>query len=151
MGTKATKPSGYRLSASSAGASRPSDYLVVARVLKGAMKRSTCISRSRISPASKRSSRLGGSCVIVTGGMNRSRTDCQNELRGKSSRHHVRHRFNVRVEILNRSHSACPDPPPGGEASINTTARYTRRSANRTEGDVERASQRPQVKLRRQE
>jgi hypothetical protein len=83
--------------------------------------------------------------------MNRPRTDCQNELRGKSSRHHVRHRFNVRVGILSSSHSACPDAPPGGEASINTTARYTRRPANRTEGEVERASHCPHVKLRRRE
>jgi hypothetical protein len=131
--------------------SRPSDYLIVARVLNGAMKRSTCISRSDISPALKRSNRLGGSCVILTGGMNRSRTDCQNELRGKSSRHHARHRCNVRLGILNRSHRACPDVPPGGEVSINTTARYTRRPANRTEGEVERASHRPHVKLNRRE
>ena len=71
--------------------------------------------------------------------MNRSRTDCQNGCRGKSSRHHVRHRFNVRVGILSISRSAWPDEPPGGDASINTTARYTRRPANRTDGEVERA------------
>ena len=123
----------------------------MARVLVGAINRSACVSRSVGSLASKRSSRLCGNCAITTGGISRSRTDCQNEVRGKSSRHHRRHRFNVRVGILNRSHSVCPDAPPGGEASINTTARYTRRPANRTEGDVERASHRPQVKLSRQE
>jgi len=35
--------------------------------------------------------------------------------------------------------------------SINTTARYTRRPANRTDGEVARPSHRPQVKLKRQE
>jgi hypothetical protein len=45
-GNEGYKALGRRLSASSAGTSRPSDYLVVVRVLKGAMKRSTCISRS---------------------------------------------------------------------------------------------------------
>ena len=59
MGTKATKPPERRLSASSAGTSRPSDYLVMARVLKGAIKRSELRQpiRHRARHA-KRSSRL---------------------------------------------------------------------------------------------
>ena len=89
--------------------------------------------------------------MIVTGGMNLSRTDCQNDDKGKSSRHHVRKRFSVRAVMLNNSHSPCSDEPPGGELSINTTARYTRRPANLTDGDVARPSHRPQVKLKRQE
>jgi len=93
---------------------RPSDYLAVARVLKGAMKRSTCIRRSCISPASKRSSRLGGRCVMVTGGMNRSRTDCQNELRGNPLA-----TMSATASTCGSGYSAdhtapCPDAPPGG-------------------------------------
>jgi hypothetical protein len=89
--------------------------------------------------------------MIVTGGMNLSRTDCQNDDKGKSSCHHLRQRFSVRAGMLNNSHSPCPDEPPGGELSISTTARYTRRPANRTDGEVARPSHRPQVKLKRQE
>ena len=71
VGTKATKLSGRRLSASSAGASRPSAYWLVARLLKGAIKRSSCATRSAISLAPKRSNRLFGSRSVTTGGMNR--------------------------------------------------------------------------------
>jgi hypothetical protein len=49
----------------------------------------------------KRSSRLGGSRSITTGGMNRSRIDCQNGVNGKSSRHHERQRLRVRAGMLN--------------------------------------------------
>jgi hypothetical protein len=125
--------------------------LVVVRVLKGAIKRSSCASRSVISLAWKRSSKLGGSRSITTGGMNRSRTDCQNDVDGKSLRHHVRQRFSVRAGMLSNSHSLCPDELPGGEDNINTSAKYTRRPANRTDGEVARPSHRPQVKLKRQE
>jgi len=83
--------------------------------------------------------------------MNRARIDCQNGVEGKSCRHHVRQRLSVRAGMLNSSRSSCPEALPGGERNISTTARYTRRPANRTEGDVERASHRPQVKLRRRE
>jgi hypothetical protein len=83
--------------------------------------------------------------------MNRSRIDRQNGVAGKSSRHHVRQRLSVRAGMLSRSHSSWPDAPPGGDLSINTIARYTRRPAKRTDGEVERASHRPQVKLRRRE
>ena len=107
MGTKAAKPSGRRLSASSAGASQPSDYLVVVRVLKGAIKRRIMPADPQ-SPAWTRSRRLSGSRAIVTGGMNRSRADCQNGVNGSPTRHQVRHRRNVRVGMLNSSHSACP-------------------------------------------
>lgn len=121
------------------------------RVLSGAIKRSTCASRFTIAPATKRSRRLCGSCSMLTRGMNRPRIDCQKVVRGKSSRHHNRQRFNVRAGILSHSHSCRPEELPGGEASINTTARYTRRAAKRTDGEVERASQCPQVKLKRRE
>jgi hypothetical protein len=63
----------------------------------------------------------------------------------------LRQRFNVRAGMLSSSHSSRPGEPPGGETNINTTARYTRRPKNRTDGEVARASQRPQVKLKRQE
>ena len=83
--------------------------------------------------------------------MNRARIDCQNGVDGKSCRHHVRQRFSVLAGMLNSSRSSWPDVPPGGDRNINTTAKYTRRPANRTDGDVERASHRPQVKLSRRE
>ncbi len=83
--------------------------------------------------------------------MNRARIDCQNGVEGKSCRHHVRQRLSVRAGMLNSSRSSWPEALPGGERNINTTARYTRRPANRTEGDVERASHRPHVKLSRRE
>ena len=117
-----------------------SDYLIAIRVLNGAIHRSTCVSRSDIDSLSKRLTKLWGSPSIKTGGMNRSRIDCQNRVEGKPSRHHVRQRFNVRAGMLNRSHSSCPNPLPGGDLNINTIARYTRRPAKRTDGDVARAS-----------
>jgi hypothetical protein len=40
------------------------------------------------------------------GGMNRSRTDCQNGVKAKSTRHHVRQRCNVRAGMLSSVHSA---------------------------------------------
>jgi len=83
--------------------------------------------------------------------MKRSRIDCQNGVEGKSCRHHVHQRLSVRAGMLNRSHSAWPDALPGGDLSINTIAKYTRRPAKRTDGEVERASHHPQVKLRRRE
>ncbi len=83
--------------------------------------------------------------------MNRARIDCQNGVEGKSCRHHVRQRLSVRAGMLNSSRSSWPEPLPGGERNINTTVKYTRRQANRTDGDVDRASHRPQVKLRRRE
>ena len=85
---------------------KASDYLVVVRVLKGAIKRSSCATRSAISPASKRSNRLCGSRCVATGGMNRSRTDRHNGVNGKSTRHHLRQRFSVRPGMLSSSHSA---------------------------------------------
>jgi len=83
--------------------------------------------------------------------MNRSRIDSQNGVEGKSCRHHVRQRLSVRAGILNSSRSSRPEALPGGDRNINATDTYTRRPANRTDGDVERASHRPQVKLRRRE
>ena len=53
--------------------------------------------------------------------------------------------------MLNNAHSPGADALPGGEANINTTAKYTRRPANRTDGDVVRALHHPQVKLERHE
>jgi hypothetical protein len=109
------------------------------------------MSRSVIASASKRSNKLCGNRSIASGGMNRARIDCQNGVEGKSCRHQVRQRLSVLAAMLNSSRSSWPEALPGGERNINTTARYTRRPANRTEGDVERASHRPQVKLRRRE
>src|SRR5690606_10569701 len=86
-----------------------------------------------------------------TGGMKRSQADRQNGVDGKVSRHHVRQRFSVTVGTRSRSRSTCVDALFSGETNINTTARYTRRPANRTDGDVVRRSHRPQVKLRRRE
>jgi len=83
--------------------------------------------------------------------MSRSRIDCQNGVDGKTSRHHVRQRLSVRAGMLNRSRNWWLDELPGGDLSINTTVRYTRRPVNRTDGEVARASHRPQVKLRRRE
>ena len=83
--------------------------------------------------------------------MNRERIDCQNGVEGKSCRHHVRQRLSVLAGMSNSSRSSWPDALPGGDRNINTTDKYTRRPANRTDGDVERASHRPQVKLRRRE
>lgn len=123
----------------------------MARVLNGAIKRSACVSRSVIVSVSKRSNRVCGSRSITSGGMNRSRIDCQNGVAGKSSRHHVRQRLSVRAGMLNSVHSSWPEALPGGDLSINTTARYTRRLAKRTDGEVARASHRPQVKLKRRE
>jgi hypothetical protein len=57
---------------------------------KGGWQKSK-IDRSLMSPTSKRSSRISGSSVILIGGMNRSRHDCQNGVNGKSLRHHIRH------------------------------------------------------------
>jgi hypothetical protein len=48
-------------------------------------------------------------------------------------------------------HRSWPEPLPGGDLSISTTARYTRRPEKRTDGDVARASHRPHVKLNRRE
>jgi hypothetical protein len=121
------------------------------RVLSGAIHRSACVSRSVIVSPSKRSNKLCGSRSIAGGGMNRARIDCQNEVEGKSCRHQVRQRLSVRAGMLNSSRSSLPEALPGGERNINTTDRYTRRPENRTDGDVARASQRPQVKLKRQE
>ncbi|MGH8237076.1 MAG: hypothetical protein ACREXP_08645 [Steroidobacteraceae bacterium] len=131
--------------------SAPSDHLIMAHVLKGDTKRSNCVIRSVAVPASKRSSRLAGSRAISTGTANRSRIDCQNGVRKKSSLHHVRHRPSVRCGIVNSAHSARPAAPPRGDPNISTTATYTRRPKNRTEAGVARFWQRPQVKLNREE
>ena len=128
-----------------------SDYLIGIRVLKGAIHRSACVSRSDIDTLAKRLNKLCGSPSITTGGMNRSRIDRQNRVEGKSCRHHLRQRLSVRAGMLSRSHSSWPEPLPGGDLNINTTVRYTRRPAKRTDGDVDRASHRPQVKLSRRE
>jgi hypothetical protein len=120
-------------------------------VLNGAIHRSACVNRSDIDSLSKRLTKLWGSSSITIGGMNRSHIDRQNRVVGKPSRHHVRQRFSVRAGMLNRSHSSCPNPLPRGDLNINTIAKYTRRPAKRTDGDVERASHRPQVKLKRRE
>ncbi len=121
------------------------------RMLNGAIQRNACARRSVIASPSKRSNALCGSRSIASGGMNRVRIDCQNGVEGKSRRHHVRQRLSVLAGMLNSSRSSWPEAPPGGDRSINTTAKYTRRPANRTDGDVARASHRPQVKLRRRE
>ncbi len=121
------------------------------RVLNGASNRSACVSRSVSAFASKRSSKLCGSRSIDSGGMNRARIACQNGVAGNPSCHHTRQRLSVRAGMLNSSRSSLPEALPGGDRNINTTAKYTRRPANRTDGDVERASHRPQVKLRRRE
>jgi hypothetical protein len=139
------------LSASSAATQRASDYLIAIRVLSGAIHRNARVSRSDIDSLSKRSNKLPGSRSVTTGGMNRSRIDRQNGVVGKSCRHHARHRLSVRAGILSKSHSSWPEPLPGGDLNINTTARYTRWPAKRTDCEVERASHRPQVKLRRRE
>jgi hypothetical protein len=120
-------------------------------VLNGAIQRNACVRRSIIVSPSKRSNALRGNRSIVSGGMNRARIACQNGVDGKSCRHQVRQRLSVLAGMLNSSRSSWPEAPPGGECNINTTAKYTRRPANRTDGDVERASHRPQVKLRRRE
>jgi len=83
--------------------------------------------------------------------MNCVRIACQNGVEGKSCRHHVRQRLSVPAGMLNSSRSSSLEVLPGGDRSINTSAKYTRRPANRTDGEVERASHRPQVKLRRRE
>jgi hypothetical protein len=83
--------------------------------------------------------------------MNRARIDCQNGVAGKLSRHHVRQRLSVHAGMLNSSQSSLPEALPGGDRNISTTDTYTRRPAKRTDGDVDRASHRPQVKLRRRE
>ncbi len=83
--------------------------------------------------------------------MNRARIDCQNGVDGKSCRHQMHQRLSVFAAMLNSSRSSWPEALPGGDRNINTTAKYTRRPANRTDGDVDRASHRPQVKLRRRE
>ena len=123
MGSKATKPPTVELSASSAGVRRASDYLIGMRVLNGAIHRSICVSRSAIDSPSKRLTKLWGSPSITTGGINRSRIDRQKGVLGNSCRHHVRQRLSVRAGMLNRSHSSRPNPLPGGDLSINTTAR----------------------------
>jgi hypothetical protein len=151
MGSQATKPRDLELSASSAGAQRASSYLIGTRVLNGEIHRNSFVSRSDIDSLSKRFNRLWGSPSITTGGMNRAHIDRQNGVLGKSSRHHVRQRLSVRAGMFSSWHSAWPEPLPGGERSINTTAKYTRRPAKRTDGDVERVSHRAQVKLRRWE
>jgi len=115
------------------------------------MKRNACVRRSVIALVSKRSSKLCGSSPVVTGGMKRSHADRQNGVDGKISRHHVRQRFSVTAATRSRSRSTRADALSLGETSINTTARYTRRPANRTDGDVVRRSHRPHVKLRRRE
>jgi len=102
------------------------------------MKRSACASRSVRALLWNRSSRLCGNRSIVIGGRNRSHTDCQNGVDGKSSRHHARQRFTVTAAMRSRRHSARAEALPAGETSINTTARYTRRPAKRTDGDVAR-------------
>jgi predicted Zn-dependent protease len=109
------------------------------------------MSRSVIACPSKRSNKLCGRRSIASDGMNRVRIACQNGVEGKSCRHHVRQRLSVRIGMRNCSHSSWPEALPGGERNINTKDTYTRRPANRTDGDVERASQRPHVKLRRRE
>ena len=128
-----------------------SDYLIGICVLNGAIHRNASVSRSDSDSLSKRSNTLAGSRSVASGGINRSRIDCQNGVVGKSSRHHVRQRLSVRAGMLSRSHSSSPEALPGGDRSINTTDTYTRRPAKRTDGEVERASHRPQVKLRRRE
>ncbi len=149
MGTQATKLPSVRLSTCSAGRRRPSNYLTTARVLNGAMKRSACTRRCVIVLASKRSSRLCGSSPVLAGGMKRSHTDCQNRVNGKISHHHLRQRLSVTGAMRSRSRSARDEALPGGETSIHTTARYTRRPAKRTEAEVVRSSHRPQMKLSR--
>lgn len=101
--------------------------------------------------ASKRSSRLCGKRLIVIGDMKRSHTDCQNRGDGKVSRHHRRQRVGVPGAMRSGSCSARAEAPSGGDTSINTTARYTRRPAKRTEAEVVRRSHLPQVKLSRRE
>lgn len=89
--------------------------------------------------------------MVSTGTAKRSRIDCQNGVREESCAHHVVHRSNVRSGIVNSSHSARAFARPRGDTNINTTATYTRRPKNRTEAGVARFSQRPQVKLYREE
>jgi Putative transposase len=115
------------------------------------MKRSACVRRSVSALASKRSSRLRGNRLIVTGGMKRSHTDCHNRVDAKLSRHHCRQRFSVTAAMRSRSRSARAEALLRGETSINTTPRYTRRPAKRTDAEVVRNSHRPQVKLSRRE
>src|SRR6185312_15888496 len=86
-----------------------------------------------------------------TGGAKRSRTDRQNTVRWKSFCHQLRHRLTVHTGTAIRAASAPAAEPAGGESSISITATYTRRPRKRTEAGVVRASQRPQVKLSRQE
>jgi len=121
------------------------------QVLNGASNRSACVSRSTKASWSKRSTKLRGSRSIASGGMNRTRIDCQNGVAGNPSCHHARQRLSVLAGMLNSCRNSWPEALPGGERNINTTARYTRRPAKRTDGEVERASHRPQVKLRRLE
>lgn len=83
--------------------------------------------------------------------MKRSLTDCQNAVDGNVSHHHARQRFSVTAAMGNRSHSPWAEVLPDGDTSINITAKYTRRPANRTDCGVSRRSQRPQVKLNREE
>jgi len=151
MGSQATKPPARYaigiLCGYAAGLGLPDR----SRVLNGAIQRNTCVRRSLIASPSKRSNALCGSRSIASGGMNRARIDCQNGVEGKSCRHQVRQRFSVLAGMLNSSRSSFPEVLPGGDRNINTTAKYTRRPANRTDGDVERASHRPQVKLSRRE
>jgi hypothetical protein len=106
MGSQATKLPTVELSASSAGTPRASDYLIGIRVLNGAIHRSACVNRSDIDSLSKRLTKLWGSPSITTGGMNRSRIDCQNRVEGKPSRHHVRQRLSVRAGMLSRWHNS---------------------------------------------
>lgn len=88
----------------------------MARVLNGETKRSNCVIRAVAVLAAKRSSKLTGSHVISIGTDNRSHIDCQKRGAQKLSIHQVRHRPNVRSEIVNSSHSARPcAPPPRGD------------------------------------
>jgi len=64
--------------------------------------------------------------------------DRQNGVAGKVMHHHARQRFSVTAAMRNRAHTVRAEALPGGESNINTTARYTRRPANRTDGGVVR-------------
>ena len=68
--------------------------------LKPALRHGDVYKRQLNVSASKRSSRLGGSRSMTTGGMKRSRTERQNAVNGKSDCHHVRHRCKVRTCLL---------------------------------------------------
>jgi hypothetical protein len=151
MGSQATKPPGRYAIDILCGYAASLGLPGRGRVLNGAIQRNAQASRSDIDSLSNRSTRLCGSRSMTSGGMNCARIDCQNGVEGKSRRHHVRQRLSVLAGMLNSSQSSWPEPLPGGERNINTTAKYTRRPANRTDGAVERASHRPQVKLRRRE